>query len=108
MKLNKKLKHKWLKALRSGKYEQGQGFLERDNKFCCLGVLCDIMKLQRIEKGISKTTFCYKETASTSALPGAFAEEIGMSHSMQEKLWTMNDTEGKSFKEIAKYISRNL
>lgn len=36
---------KWIKALRSGKYEQGKGRLKsRDNKFCCLGVLCDISK----------------------------------------------------------------
>lgn len=41
--MNKTLKNKWLKALRSGEYAQGVGRL-RTNKdeFCCLGVLCDI------------------------------------------------------------------
>lgn len=29
----------WLAALRSGKYEQGEGALEFDGSFCCLGVL---------------------------------------------------------------------
>ena len=29
----------WLSALRSGKYEQGEGHLERYDKYCCLGVL---------------------------------------------------------------------
>jgi hypothetical protein len=36
------VKKKWLKALRSGKYEQAQGRLHEDSKFCCLGVLCDL------------------------------------------------------------------
>jgi hypothetical protein len=30
-------------ALRSGRYEQGTGFLQtRDGKFCCLGVSCEV------------------------------------------------------------------
>lgn len=33
----------WIKALRSGKYKQGMGFL-RDSQdgYCCLGILCDL------------------------------------------------------------------
>ena len=41
--MNREVAQKWVDALRSGKYEQGQGRLRTtDNKFCCLGVLCDI------------------------------------------------------------------
>lgn len=40
--MNKEVKTKWLEALRSGKYKQGQGCLAFNGKFCCLGVLCDI------------------------------------------------------------------
>jgi hypothetical protein len=29
-------------ALRSGEYEQGQHWLHKDGKWCCLGVACDI------------------------------------------------------------------
>jgi len=36
------IKDKWLEALRNGDYEQGKGTLKKDDKFCCLGVLCDI------------------------------------------------------------------
>lgn len=32
----------WVKALRSGNYEQGSGNLQNMNGFCCLGVLCDL------------------------------------------------------------------
>lgn len=39
-KANRKL---WVDALRSGKYEQGQGQLKTtDGRMCCLGVLADI------------------------------------------------------------------
>lgn len=32
----------WVEALRSGNYKQGAGFLCKDGKYCCLGVLCHI------------------------------------------------------------------
>lgn len=40
IKMRKEDANKWLKALRSGDYKQGNGHLKTaDNKFCCLGVL---------------------------------------------------------------------
>jgi len=35
----------WVEALRSGKYHQGRGALRVGEKFCCLGVACDISGL---------------------------------------------------------------
>ena len=32
----------WVKALESGEYKQGHQLLNKDNEFCCLGVLCDL------------------------------------------------------------------
>lgn len=40
--MNQEIKQKWLEALRSGKYEQGKYYLNRDGVYCCLGVLCDL------------------------------------------------------------------
>lgn len=41
--MDKDIKEKWLVALRSGEYEQGNCALRTNaNKYCCLGVLCDI------------------------------------------------------------------
>ena len=44
--MNPKVKKKWLKALRSGKYKQGKERLrettEGKQEYCCLGVLSDI------------------------------------------------------------------
>lgn len=43
--MNPEIKKKWIAALRTGEYKQGKGVLrDRDDNFCCLGVLCDIYK----------------------------------------------------------------
>ena len=36
------VKNKWVEALRSGKYKQGRGQLNSENRYCCLGVLCEV------------------------------------------------------------------
>ena len=51
--MDKFVKDIWVKALRSGEYVQGEGKLhytsiEGNDKFCCLGVLCDIAYQQGI------------------------------------------------------------
>lgn len=38
----------WVKRLRSGEYQQGQIYLNRNGKYCCLGVLCEIATLEGI------------------------------------------------------------
>lgn len=35
---------KWVLALVSGEYKQGKGVLRRGDKYCCLGVACEIFK----------------------------------------------------------------
>lgn len=40
--MNTQVKEKWIAALRSGEYEQGQQRLRGRDGFCCLGVLCDL------------------------------------------------------------------
>lgn len=42
--MNTEVKARWLKALRSGDYQQGKGALHIQDKhaYCCLGVLCDL------------------------------------------------------------------
>lgn len=44
---NTNLRTMWVEALRSGKYLQGAGFLKEAGKFCCLGVLCDLVDSSR-------------------------------------------------------------
>lgn len=40
--MDKNWKELWLQALKSGNYIQGKAFLRKNDKFCCLGVLCEI------------------------------------------------------------------
>ncbi len=42
--MNADVKTKWVAKLRSGAYKQGKGSLQKNGKFCCLGVLCDLFK----------------------------------------------------------------
>lgn len=95
-------KTKWLKALRSGKYKQGDGVLYRevyvgdDDKaqaqFCCLGVYgrcVSKLKLEEIEG---------RDYLSETAIP----------RTVQNNLSNMNDIKNLSFKRIANWIERNL
>jgi hypothetical protein len=41
--VNPEIRQQWVSALRSGDYAQGRNALRSgDDKFCCLGVLCDL------------------------------------------------------------------
>jgi len=40
--MNSQIKERWVRALRSGEYEQTTRCLHNDKGFCCLGVLCDL------------------------------------------------------------------
>jgi hypothetical protein len=58
--MNKEVKAKWVAALRSGKYEQGDGALLMDGKFCCLGVLCDLhAKETGLKWSVEEGAGCY-------------------------------------------------
>jgi hypothetical protein len=45
------LQEKWLKALESGEYKQGQFALYRNGSYCCLGVACAVAGAQFDERG---------------------------------------------------------
>ena len=60
--MKKEVAKKWVKALRSGKYKQGKGYLKQFNsknepRHCCLGVLCELYNDEMKKK--------YKKTLST-------------------------------------------
>jgi len=40
--MDRKIALKWARALESGEYGQTTGALREGNKFCCLGVLCNL------------------------------------------------------------------
>jgi hypothetical protein len=43
------LRDRWIAALRSGKYKQGQYHLHSGDEYCCLGVLCEVAGIEQRE-----------------------------------------------------------
>lgn len=104
-KLPKRFKEKWVKALRSGKYKQGNYKLynKAQDNFCCIGVAEVICgnELFNIDR---RSVLNKKE----SKLPKQFYNKDDNDVSiMTNNLINFNDS-GKSFKWIASYIERYL
>lgn len=104
--MNKEWKEKWIDALRSGKYKQGQFLLRNMNKYCCLGVLCDIhpdVKFTGNRAKHSKDLFY-----TDGGLSSTFREKMELTLDECRELVRMNDRKGNSFMEIADFIEENL
>lgn len=110
---------KWLEALESGNYQQGNGYLKRNGRYCCLGVLCEIAGLKEsIEEG-GATCFSADELSSSSTYvpeavvpafglrnpAGALHNEVAVEfNSALGTLASLNDHTSLSFAELAAYI----
>lgn len=122
--MNKLIKKKWCDSLRSEEYKQGTGLLrDHQNRFCCLGVLCDIYikETGKLEwTNLHENFFLSpdkKIIIGNSALPpDQIKKWAGFSdlkwHSGEilanvETLVILNDR-GDSFKEIADVIEKYL
>lgn len=97
---------KWVAALRSGKYEQGKAALKTGDRFCCLGVLCDISQVGKFDKNDCFKTESGIRTGYLSKEVEEWAGIKKISHPPIFKLILMNDT-GKTFTEIADNIEQN-
>ncbi len=112
--MNPELKDKWIKALRSGYYKQGQEVLKSiDYKFCCLGVLCDIIDTNKWSLKTSLEAYTWE--SSDSLLPRSLQNELDLdSYVMIDLLQkdseyqryslTMLNDQGMSFDQIADVI----
>jgi hypothetical protein len=116
MKMNKNFKSKLIKALRSGKYKQADGQLRTsDNKFCCLGVACDIQNPDKWHKIVPTSKLADKLNVENGYVHGKqdillsnwMRNRIGISEKEQDILIKMND-DSFTFKQIADYIEKNL
>ncbi len=105
--MNQEVKNRWIEALRSGEYKQGMAKLRTiDDRFCCLGVLCDISNISTwINNGIFHS-YAYGGLAF-EILPIIVGEWADLDEGSQQILMRLNDS-GKSFIEIADYIEKNL
>lgn len=121
-KMSKKVKRAWVKALRSGEYKQGMGHLcqasaDGTDRFCCLGVLCDIMIPGNWVHGTSDMADRHEAYSLAPAdsphhdmfgVPSASCEEWNLSMDAHEQLVAMNDYKERSFKQIANWIDKHL
>lgn len=100
--MDAKLKEDWIAALRSGRYRQGQGWLEHSGKNCCLGVLLKI-------KGVDMSAWSPSQRM-VSVLPKA--HRSGLDKGAMLALAKRNDgvcgERKHTFPEIADYIEANL
>lgn len=111
IKLPKKFKAKWLKALRSGKFQQSRnGNLVDDEGYCCLGVagvvcgvsdkrMADCAFLSRRENGI-KVLKTVEKALKQPILDNPL-------DSVEAELACMNDGT-RSFKQISNWIEKHL
>ncbi len=70
----------WVAALRSGQYKQGTGQLRQGDKFCCLGVLCNLHA--QAHPGIA---------AAQRELDGYLGEDVFLPKQVQEWAGMKND-----------------
>lgn len=105
--MDKAIKKKWVKALRSGRYKQGAArlFDEKDGTHCCLGVLCRVMRL-RPDNSVFGGFYGYG--GQNGWLSDQMLERTGLLDRQQKTLMKMNDKRGKSFAQIADHIEKNL
>ena len=106
------IKNIWVKALRSGQYQQGKMFLQKNNTFCCLGVLCDIMQKETGDLSIRNQNVwdkCVLYNEVAGSLPIEVRDWAGMwscdgSITERTSLTSLNDSNNKTFEEIAEVI----
>jgi hypothetical protein len=96
---------KWVEALRSGNYKQGQYYIKNNDKFCCLGVLCDISKQGEWKEGhyLNNDEYLPEEVmewAGMKSSSGCFNVKSG------RNLSKLNDN-GMTFEEIADIIEKH-
>lgn len=110
-KMNKKLKAKWVAALRSGEYRQTTGCLKEGDCYCCLGVLAEVAgkRIRPEQCFLSNRVLPVKHREVIGSHLGFWKDEVLFKDaSVQVKLAHLNDVKGWSFKKIAGWIQRNL
>ena len=105
---------KWLAALHSGEYEQGQGYLRAASAnedgtcdFCCLGVAA--MVLGDEQRWHGRDSGVYRFDEETSYLPQSFAtDRLGLNREDQVFIAEMNDEYELTFPQIADAVRYRL
>lgn len=122
----------WIRRLRSGEYEQGQGALRKRSRFgedapdafCCIGVACEVAvdsgRLLRFVLPDWNRAYEYGEKNNTSGnersaigWPLSLQSWLGQESKMHPSILSsvlvrMNDGDDKSFIDIANYLEHEV
>ena len=128
--MNQEIKEKWIQALKSGEYEQCQGFLRIINtkgelEYCCLGVLCDIyakenniewkdnmygeeysvlstdiVECNELPEEVAAWAGCFKQD------PSVIVKDTLLNHEDKYSLTYLNDTLDMTFEQISNFIEQ--
>lgn len=111
------LKALWIQELRSGEYQQGEGrlrYLDAGGieRFCCLGVLCNIVQPSKWDKpedhsGVGGYITLIAHNNAGDMPSSVVYERSGLPEAAGVELSRMND-DGMSFETIADWIEVNL
>jgi hypothetical protein len=112
--MNPQIKQKWVSALRSGDYQQTKGRLRKEDKFCCLGVLCDLYaKENNVEWNLANNGHNYEFQHMVKFLPRSVVEWADLEYcnppvnDEESTLANLNDS-GSTFEQIADVIEHQL
>lgn len=111
--MNAEIKKLWVAALRSGDYKQGRSRLRNsyDNKFCCLGVLCNLHAQMHPDIAAKQTSSAmyFGEDCYLPKKVKQWAQLFERNPSVNSSsLVELNDENRMSFSDIADVIERYL
>lgn len=124
-KMNPEIKQKWIEALRSGKYRQGEEWLyaknpRGDERYCCLGILCVVNDIPFTSPDFDNYTVEDNWQFAPATYDGRHTldkyfelpeqdhmAEYGLGENEYTYLAHLNDI-GQSFNDIADWIEGNL
>ena len=124
--MNRNIRDRWIRELRSGKYKQTRERLRIGDRYCCLGVLCNIYSEERragswdkLEEWRGPREFSRYQKGEFEFIDElGFKERTkitphmriwsGLSKEMNNELTNKNDREQLDFNEIADFIENEL
>lgn len=109
--MNSVIKEKWIKALRSGEYNQIDGRLasEDGSKHCCLGVLCELGAKEKICKKVINNSEIIGYDDESHELPLSIQNWAGIkSENPDICIDVENDLNKEDSEKVLTYFKENL
>lgn len=119
--MKQEVKKIWVEALDSGNYQKGKHALRRGDRFCCLGVLCDLF-IKETGNGMwseseidSLVSFVVYNKTENATLPEVVMKWAGLKEfnptvdlvGRQLSLAVINDSTD-TFEEVSKLIKKHF